>query len=164
MGKPATAAYGADNDAVSTVTARLHHPMSIDQRSSPNTSTQAPSGQRVMVVDDNHDGAESLAWLLALDGHVVRTAADAEKALVEFLAFAPTVVLLDIGLPGMSGYELAARLRNQPQGRHLTLIAITGFDEDLDDRSRLAGIDHRLTKPVEPAVLRRLIEAAGDRV
>lgn len=115
---------------------------------------------RVLVVDDNTDAAESLAMLLTLDGCNVRVCGDAHAALREAADFAPRVVLLDIGLPGLSGYEVAERLRATPGGAALTLIAVTGWGSDRQDKSRAAGFDHHLVKPVDPESLRLLIEGA----
>lgn len=113
---------------------------------------------RILVVDDNVDSADSMALLLALDGHDTRTAFDGPGALAEALAFRPRVVLLDIGLPGMDGYEVARRMRELPGLRDVLLIAITGYGRD-DDRARSkeAGFDHHLVKPVDPETLGRLL-------
>jgi two-component system CheB/CheR fusion protein len=116
----------------------------------------------VLVVDDNRDAAESLALLLRLDGHDVRVAHDGPAALEAAAAFGPEVVLLDIGLPRMSGHEVAARLLGQPNAGRCLLVAMTGYGQDEDRRrSREAGFDVHLTKPVEPAVLRRLLASGG---
>jgi CheY-like chemotaxis protein len=105
-----------------------------------------------MVVDDNVDAAAMLAALLQLHGHEVRTAASGPEALSTVEQFQPEVVFLDIGLPGMSGYELARRLRDRPDMRTATLVAVTGWGQEDDRRqSKEAGIDHHLTKPVDSA-------------
>jgi two-component system CheB/CheR fusion protein len=125
----------------------------------------APSGgrpKRVVVVDDNRDGAESLAMLLRLWGHDVLVAHDGPTALVKVKEERPDVVLLDIGLPGMDGYQVARRLREHGSGRPV-LVALTGFGhEDARRRSREAGFDHHLTKPVDPADLQRLLAAPAE--
>jgi PAS domain S-box-containing protein len=115
-------------------------------------------GLRVLVVDDNINAADSLATLLELAGHEVRVAYEGEAALLVAEAFKPQVVLLDIGMPGMDGYEVGRMLRQKPQTRSALLVAITGWGapEDLR-RSREAGFDHHLVKPVEPAALQRLL-------
>jgi CheY-like chemotaxis protein len=113
---------------------------------------------RVLAVDDNVDGVEGLAAYLELDGHVVRTAFDGPSALATAETFLPHAALLDIGLPGMSGYELAQRLRAQPHGKRIYLVAITGWGSDEDKRrTREAGFDVHLTKPVGPNVFTRLL-------
>lgn len=113
---------------------------------------------RILVVDDNEDAADSLATLLALKGHEVRTTYDGAGALETAATFRPDVVLLDIGLPGMSGHEVARRLREQAQLGHVVLIAVTGWGQDEDRRrSQEAGFDHHLVKPVHPEELDRLL-------
>jgi signal transduction histidine kinase len=111
---------------------------------------------RILIVDDNHDAADSLAMCLQLDGHQTRTAYSAESALQQVTGFDPQVVLLDIGLPGMDGYEVARRIReSQPS---LRLIALSGYGQHDDkQRSVAAGFDAHLTKPVEMSALETLL-------
>ena len=110
----------------------------------------AASSRRIMVVDDNVDAATMLATLLQFHGHDVRTATNGPEALATGAEFHPEIVFLDIGLPGMSGYELARRLRDRPDMRTATLVAVTGWGQEDDRRqSKEAGIDHHLTKPVD---------------
>jgi CheY-like chemotaxis protein len=114
---------------------------------------------RVLITDDNVDAAESLAILLRLSGHEVRTAYDGPQALEVAQAFCPQVVFLDVGLPkGMDGYELARRLRRQERLAGAMLVAMTGFGSVDDiDRTRAAGMDHHLTKPTDLNVIQRLL-------
>jgi CheY-like chemotaxis protein len=113
---------------------------------------------RVLVVDDNQDAADSLSTLLQLMGHEVRTAYDGLEGVAAAESFAPDLVLLDIGLPRMNGYEAARRIREQPGGRDMTLIAVTGWGQDDDKRrSREAGFNLHITKPLDPALLERLL-------
>jgi len=116
-------------------------------------------GSRVLVVDDNLDTARGLARLLKLLGHEVRTAHGGPEALVEARGFAPDVVLLDIGLPGMSGYEVATALRTEPAlGPDLTIIAVSGYGQEEERRrSREAGFDYHLVKPVDHETLLALL-------
>ncbi|HLL17931.1 MAG TPA: response regulator [Rubrivivax sp.] len=115
--------------------------------------------RRVLLVDDNVDIVESTADMLAMAGHTLRCAHDGAQALAMAQEFAPEVVLLDIGLPGLDGYQVARLLRQLPQLRHTRLIALTGYGMAADrQRSRDAGFDHHLTKPVDPSALRALIE------
>ena len=108
--------------------------------------------RRVLVVDDNVDAAEMLAALVALDGHEVRTASSGAGALEILRDFRPHVAFLDIGLPDMSGYELAMQLRRDPELRGLLLVAVTGWGQAEDRRkSKGAGFDDHLTKPVDPS-------------
>lgn len=116
------------------------------------------AGVRVLVVDDNVDSAESMALLLSLDGHDVRTAFDGPGALAIAGEFQPEAVLLDIGLPGMDGYEVAKQMRGQPGMEKALMIAVTGYGQ-ADDRARskAAGFDHHLVKPVDPEILSALL-------
>lgn len=123
----------------------------------------AGSGQRILVVDDNRDGAESLSLLLELMGHEIRTAHDGVEAVEQAAAFAPHVVLLDLGLPKLDGYEAARRIRAMPHGSGILLVALTGWGSDVDRaRSRAAGFDHHLVKPVDMAVLRGLLDVSAS--
>jgi CheY-like chemotaxis protein len=122
------------------------------------------AARRVLVVDDNVDAADMLAELLKLDGHDVRTATSGPAALETVADFAPHVALLDIGLPGMNGYELARRLREQSHLAGITLVAVTGWGQREDrQQSQEAGFDHHLIKPVDPDDVRRLVAGAADR-
>jgi PAS domain S-box-containing protein len=114
--------------------------------------------RRVLVVDDNQDAAESVALLLELWGHHVRIAYDGRSALKEAPDFLPEVILLDIGLPGLDGYEVARQLRRDSRLDRALLIAMTGYGQDRDRlRSLDAGFSHHLVKPVDPAILRELL-------
>ena len=113
---------------------------------------------RVLVVDDNIDSAETLGELLPLWGHETRLAHDGPQAIEAVREFAPDVVLLDIGLPGMDGFEVARRLRAEGVAVR-RLLAMTGYgDEDDRRKAKEAGFDGHLVKPVEPEVLQRLLE------
>ena len=116
--------------------------------------------RRVLVVDDNKDAADSLAALLQLKGHDVRTVYDGLAALDLAATFQPDVVLLDIGLPELSGYEVASRLRASAGGSLLRIIALTGWGEDRARAASLkAGIDHHLVKPVTLDQLQPLLHS-----
>ncbi len=125
------------------------------QRSAP----RAPiAGKRVLVVDDNVDAAESLGALLRCLGAEVLTAHDGPAALEMVRIYKPSAAVLDIGMPGMDGFELAQRARAAPDGAELTLIALTGWgNEDDRRRSKAAGIDYHLVKPVDLQVLETLL-------
>ena len=121
---------------------------------------EATPKRRLLVVDDNKDAAESMSMLLEMWGHEVAFAYDGPSALETAEQWQPEAVFLDIGLPGMDGYEVAERLRELPQAKDAVLIAITGYGQDDDRlRSRRAGIDHHLVKPVAPDALRSLIDS-----
>ncbi len=112
----------------------------------------------MLVVDDNVDAADSLAMMLQIYGHRVRTAFDGEGALSAVRAERPDAVVLDIGLPQMDGYEVARRLRAEPGGERILLIALTGYGQAGDRQKAMGvGFDHHLVKPVDPAALQRLL-------
>lgn len=126
-------------------------------------AAQAPK-RKLLVVDDNRDAAESMSMLLEMWGHEVAYAYDGPSALRTAQQWRPQAVFLDIGLPGMDGYEVAERLRELPQAKGAVLIAITGYGQDDDRRrSQRAGIDHHLVKPVAPDALRKLIDSLEIR-
>jgi PAS domain S-box-containing protein len=117
----------------------------------PETAQPTATPRRVLVADDNRDAAESLRLLLGFAGHEVRTAHDGRAALHVAEEFRPDVVLLDIGMPGLNGYEVAAQLRAEPWGRDVLLVAITGWGQEQDRQLALqSGFDRHVTKPVDP--------------
>jgi len=116
------------------------------------------SRHRILIADDNRDSAETLAALLRLEGHEVTSVHDGPVALSAFNEIKPDVALLDIGMPGLTGYEVARKMRQSSPGASLTLIAITGWGQDVDkERAYAAGFDHHLTKPVDPRRLAELL-------
>jgi len=118
----------------------------------------APRLRRVLVADDNQDAGETLALLLRFDGHEVHVAHDGLMALELFDRLQPEVAILDIGMPGLSGHEVARRIRAKGNGRDVTLIALTGWGQKADkDRAAESGFDFHFTKPVEPNRLSELI-------
>ena len=125
-------------------------------------ASTAPPAWRVLVVDDNEDAAAMLAMLLQMSGHTTRIAHDGPQALAAADDFGPDAVLLDIGLPGIDGHEVARRLRRRPGGRELLLLAVTGWGQ-LPDRQATtdAGFDAHLVKPVDPDVL---LQTLGQRL
>jgi CheY-like chemotaxis protein len=113
---------------------------------------------RVLVVDDSLDAAETLSMLLGLWGHDVRSAPDGLTAVETAAAHRPDVVLLDISLPGLNGYEVAERLRANPDLAQTVLVAMTGYGQAEDKKQTLqAGFTRHLVKPVEPDVLQKLL-------
>ncbi len=124
----------------------------------PGGAAPAPPRRRVLVVDDNPDAADSLALLLGLAGQEVRAAYDGPSALARAGDFRPQMVFLDIGMPGMDGYEVARRLRRQAGPNGVVLVALTGWGQDEDRRrSEEAGFDRHLVKPVEPEALEAIL-------
>jgi PAS domain S-box-containing protein len=118
----------------------------------------ASEARRILVVDDNEDAASSLAMLLEIGGHEVRTAHDGDTALSMASDFQPQLVLLDIGLPRMNGYEVARRLRGSPGGAQTVLVAVTGWGQEQDKKNAAqAGFNHHLTKPVDPVALQAIL-------
>jgi CheY-like chemotaxis protein len=117
---------------------------------------------RILIVDDNADSAETLAMLLELYGYPVRTAGDGPAALAAGAAFLPQAVLLDIGLPGMDGYEVCRRIRGSEWGRDALLVAVTGWAEESTGRAREAGFDAHLVKPVEPSALQKILQRVHE--
>jgi CheY-like chemotaxis protein len=120
----------------------------------------ANGGLEVMIIDDNQDVADSCATLLELSGHRVRTAYTAHEGLELAADLQPEVMLLDIGLPDMSGYELATTIRATPWGRETILVAVTGWGQESDrERAFGSGFDHHLTKPISTDALESLLQS-----
>jgi CheY-like chemotaxis protein len=116
-------------------------------------------GRKILVVDDNVDAAESLAIVLRMKGHQVRTAHDGAAALALAEAEKPEIVLLDLGMPGMDGVTVARELRARQNGKPLRIIALTGWGQESDrERTREAGFDDHLVKPVAPELLLDLFD------
>lgn len=129
-------------------------------------STDSATAQafEILVVDDNRDSASSLAMLLTIRGHRVKTAHDGPEALRLLSHYRPRLILLDLGLPGMSGYEVAHRIRESTELRDTTLAALTGWGQAEDRRrTREAGFDHHLVKPAEPSEIDRIVADLAAR-
>lgn len=129
------------------------------------SETELPQGPRcrILIADDNRDSADSLSLLLSLSGHETWTAHDGLEAIEAARSHNPDVALLDIGMPKINGYEVARRIRQEPWGQRILLVAITGWGQDDDkQQAREAGFDHHLTKPVNLADLRALLEEASQ--
>jgi len=125
----------------------------------------AGTGHRILVVDDNADVAETTAAMLELSGHQVLTALSGAEALACVEDFEPEIVLLDIGLPEIDGFEVARRLRQLPKARRAWLVAVTGYGQPADrQRGREAGFDEHQLKPVDPQALAEMIERVGPTV
>jgi len=162
-------AHSAGTGSGSEFTVRLPAGAPVQAQSQPRAevdmheSTPANSLQ-VLVVDDNRDAADSCAMLLELSGHEARTAYCAQEALELGGQLHPDVLLLDIGLPDLNGYELARRIRASDWGQDVALIAVTGWGQDSDRRQALeAGFDQHLTKPIAPEALTSLLQSLRPR-
>jgi CheY-like chemotaxis protein len=117
-----------------------------------------PARHRILVADDNVDAASSLALMLKFMGNEVRTAHDGLEAVEAAAALRPDMILLDIGMPRLNGYDTCRRIREQPWGKNVVLVALTGWGQDEDRRrSQEAGFDEHLVKPAEPAALEKLL-------
>jgi CheY-like chemotaxis protein len=118
--------------------------------------------KRILVVDDNHDAGDSLGMILERLGAEVRVARDGAEALEAFPSYDPSVVLLDIGMPGMDGYEVARTLRARYPERNAAIVALTGWGQEKDrEQARDAGFDHHLVKPAEIGALKELLASLG---
>jgi PAS domain S-box-containing protein len=156
-------AFSAGEGKGSTFTVRLP---AITQPAAPTPGTTAPAAlpaRRVLVIEDNEDSRLSLRELIRRLGHEVHEAADGVAGVESALALAPDLALIDIGLPGLDGYEVARRLRKHPVGRRLWLVALTGYGLPEDkERAMAAGFDLHLVKPVDPAQLAALLREKRD--
>lgn len=143
----------------------MDRPPRSDQRHDTAEGAVRRPSLRALVVDDNHDTADSLTVLLRLAGHQVWTVYDGPSAIVTACACRPEVVFLDLLLPGLDGFEVAAWLRKQEALRDALLVAVTGFgDAQSRDRATAAGFDHFFVKPVDFAELDTLMATAGQKV
>lgn len=127
----------------------------------------APAARRlrVLVVDDNKDTVESLSMLLTASGHDVRLAYDGPAAVQAAIDYLPDVVLLDIGLPGLNGYEVAKLIREHPTLKNVALVAMTGYGQESDRQSSFqAGFNHHLVKPTYLAQLQQILSLVSDQV
>ena len=142
----------------------LPTPMMLSPSPSSRSAPSPTNRCRVLVVDDNVDAAQALAAVLELSGHDIRTAFDGPTGLQAALEQRPDVMLLDIGLPGLTGIDVAQRIRREPALENMVLVAMTGYGREEDRRrSREAGFDHHLTKPAEFAEIERILANVCER-
>jgi CheY-like chemotaxis protein len=157
--------------ALGEIEERLHRPAAAPQdrpvfmlapdRAEEIQTEPATPSLRVLVVDDNVDAAHTLAMLVQLAGHDVRIAYDGPPALTLAEAFQPQVVLLDLNLPAMDGYEVARKLREKPETQEAVLAAVSGWGQPEDRRrSKDAGFDRHYVKPVDPNIITKLLADA----
>jgi PAS domain S-box-containing protein len=153
---------GLEQGATFTVRLPLCSLQESGRAGAPAAAPEAASSRRVLIVDDNADAADSLCALLQLSGHQVRTVYRGAEALEQIRRHRPEVVLLDIGLPDLDGYEVARRVLEEFGARRPWLIALSGWGRSGDkELAAEAGIDEHLTKPVDADTLERVLEAAG---
>jgi PAS domain S-box-containing protein len=161
-------AHSAGLNQGSQLTVRLPCVVASAQAALPAVSVPAltrHSGLKVVVADDNIDAAESLAMLLQLDGHQVNVAHDGQQALELIKQSLPQVALLDIGMPGLNGYQVAEQVRANPPTARILLVALTGWGQSQDlDRANAAGFDHHLVKPAEPNAVRVLLQTQSSDI
>ena len=148
----------------STFTVRLpvhEAPDSRNGNDAPTDARKRGSSRRILVVDDNVDAAQMLGMVLEAHEHEICIVHDGPGALRAAAAFRPQLILLDIGLPGMNGYDVCRGIRAASWGRAVTIIALTGWGQESDrHESRDAGFDHHLVKPVEYAALAALLASS----
>jgi signal transduction histidine kinase len=157
-GSVSAASPGPGQGSTFTIRLPLLPALAAPVAAAPEVVPQPRGPLRVLVVDDNEDAAESLAMLLALDGHDVRVEHSGQGALQTAPAFQPQAVFCDIGMPGMDGHEFATQLRQDPRFATTLLVALTGWGTEEDKkRSRAAGFDGHLTKPASEAALAALL-------
>lgn len=156
-------AFSAGKNLGSEFTVRLPA-MPVDQRVAPGRraaeryAASSPGEFVVLIVDDNRDATDSMAMLLKMDGYDVRVAYDGPQALAAVRESRPDVILLDIGLPGMDGFQVAQHVRAHPDNSAIVIVAVSGYgQEEHRSRSSQAGCDHHLVKPIEPAVVSELL-------
>lgn len=151
---------GRDRGSEFVVRLPLSEKPARESAAEPGKAIPPPPGIRVLVVDDNHDAAEVLALLLESMGLNAKTVNSGPAALAAIPHYRPNVLLMDIGMPGMSGYDVARRIREQPEFNGIKLVALTGWGQEEDRRlSRDAGFDYHLTKPVDSRILKDLISS-----
>ena len=125
----------------------------------PNLAAEPAQGRRILIVDDNRDLADTLAHLLRSLHHEVATAHSGDSALAEALAFLPDLILLDLGLPGVDGYEVAERIRREPKLSDVCIVALTAYGDAGEPSAKTSSFDAHVTKPVELKTLRELIDS-----
>src|SRR6185295_17150642 len=146
----------------------LHLPaVASNRRAAPEEQTsiaEAPRRPplRILIAEDNRDAADMLAEVLKLSGDTVQVLSDGDSVSEACIAFRPNVVILDIGLPGLNGYQVARKIRAETWGQSLLLIALTGWGQEEDKRRATeAGFDHHLTKPIDQQMLEKFLASAG---
>ena len=137
-------------------------PGPLDSPAPPAATLAGRNRRSVLVVDDNVDSAATMGMFLEMQGFATRVAYDGFEAVAAANAFHPDVILMDVGMPGMSGHEAARAIRREPWAVRVVLVALSGWSRDADrQRSLDAGFDHHLVKPVDPAHLMQILDPAA---
>ena len=135
--------------------------MTDEKKSAPRSASEAEP-RMILVVDDNVDGAESMALFINMAGHKAEVAHDGPQALAALEHGMPDIIFLDIGLPSMTGYEVAKKIRSLPGGEHVRLVALTGWGTEADKlKAQEAGFTEHLTKPVDLAHIEQILGTAS---
>jgi CheY-like chemotaxis protein len=131
---------------------------------SPQSATTGAARRKVLVVDDNKAAADTLAMAVEMMGHEVRVASNGQEGVELASRFLPAVVLMDLGMPVMDGWEAARQIRGREWGKNIVLIALTGWGQEEDRRkTKEAGFDHHLVKPASPATIRELLDVGASQ-
>lgn len=144
---------------------RLPHtsPTNVSSNSSNNEHSPSQPNLRILIVDDNRDGADSLAMMLKMFGNETKTAYDGEQAVELCMNYEPDVLLLDLGLPKLNGYDACRQIRQQSSRKPPVIIAQTGWGQEEDrQRTREAGFDYHMVKPIDPAALMSLLSGLAE--
>jgi CheY-like chemotaxis protein len=157
------AAHSAGAGHGSTITVRLPSVSApLGARPADSIVKHSVCGKRVLLIEDNRDAREMFRLMLELSGHEVLEAGEGLKGLELLTTEHPDVAVVDVGLPGLDGYEIARRFRAAPNGRDVLLVALTGYGTpEALERSRVAGFDHHLIKPVNPDMLKDVMNQAS---
>jgi PAS domain S-box-containing protein len=159
-----SAGKGKGSEFTVRVPALAAVPAAQPQKNAAGENSGTATARRVLVVDDNRDAADSLAVFLEFGGHTVKTAYDGIEAVTAAESFRPDIVLLDIGMPNLNGYEACRRIRQAAWGKDMTVIAQTGWGQEDDKRrTREAGFDDHLVKPVDPMAVMKIVASLGAR-
>jgi CheY-like chemotaxis protein len=163
-GHVAAASEGIGKGSEFTLSLPISHAAVPVSKPASISGDHAAPKRRILVVDDNVDAAMTISTLLKLWGHEVHSVHTGMRAIEEVHSFRPEIVLLDIGLPGMSGYDVARQLRSEPSSQGLIIAALTGYGQESDrQRSFEAGFDYHLTKPPDPSLLASLLVSPRNR-
>ena len=150
---------GVDQGSEFTVRLQAREPAPAAPRAEEKAAAPRAAGKRILVVDDNQDAATSLGMILKFLGNEVQIVHDGLAAVERASEFRPQTIFLDIGLPGIDGYTACRRIREQPGGDQIQIVALTGWGQEEDrQRTQQAGFDHHLIKPATPVDIKRVLQ------